>query len=381
MGVALSRRFRPGDASEIVSIYNMITGRSRTVEQHNWEWMGAPEGRRASWVIEYEEDGQRRVVGHHGLIPLRFVYFDQEILVGKTENSLVHPEYRKKVLYARFEERFFREARDQFDFLYTVSGTGVLRRIREHLGYRMVGDYVFYSKITDIKGLRSRIALYLDKRIRPGSFARFLTGSCSFALYLMRAAGKILNPKKSGGGLRLEAVESVDKVARDIGAFWDANKRFFKITVDRNPKYLKWRIFSNPNIANSFFLARMGEEIVGYAITKEAKDGQASIVDIQAKGNSVKIFRAIIDRLEDELRKGGVYLLNLKTLRSGNFLNKAARKSGFTDYSGLLRIVKREKRKERSVLLARATSGRIRPEILFDPANWYFTDILSEGIR
>ena len=52
------------------------------------------------WLIEAtDEQGNVKLIGHHGVMPIAFSNGETDLLFGKTENTMVLPEYRKKILY------------------------------------------------------------------------------------------------------------------------------------------------------------------------------------------------------------------------------------------------------------------------------------------
>ncbi|MCT7655663.1 GNAT family N-acetyltransferase [Oceanimonas sp. NS1] len=91
------RRYKPGDEVAINELYFKVTGRRRTPAQYSWQWLEAPEGVGEIWLIEAtDEHGNTKLIGHHGIMPLAFTNKETELLFGKTENTMVLPEYRKR---------------------------------------------------------------------------------------------------------------------------------------------------------------------------------------------------------------------------------------------------------------------------------------------
>ena len=131
------RQYRDGDAQAINGLYEAITGKSRTVEQYEWQWLQAPGGPGDIWLIEaVQEDGSVELIGHHGIMPVRFTRGRDDLLFGKTENTMLLPEYRRKILYPRYERRFAQRYEERFDALFSTFGHAAAIRQRRAMGYR-----------------------------------------------------------------------------------------------------------------------------------------------------------------------------------------------------------------------------------------------------
>ena len=181
------------------------------------------------------------------------------------------------------------------------------------------------------------------------------------------------------GNIKLEKVENIKLIAEKWNRFWDRNRTYFGITVDRNSKYLKWRIFDNPSLKYTFFLARKQGEIVGCAITMKKKGKLGMIVDIVAKNNDEIIFNSIIRETEYKLKEEGAYLVMFNTLLSNNSLNRFLRRNGFISFSNILKILMNFINHKGSVFMVKALDTTIEKEKVFNPSNWYYTNIFSEG--
>jgi hypothetical protein len=374
-----SRKFAEKDKEELNALYNLVAGRSRNIEQFEWEWLATPEGWGSMWLLEDSDTG--KIIGHHGLIPIKFSYFGSPILTGKTENTVMHPQYRGKGIYYPFEVKFCEEAKERFQLLYTTWAVAEHGRIRLKLGYAIVGRYAHYIKATK----KSYLDKYLANTIKGGIRNRFIA---ALLVGISKAGSVFLMPFFSREGsmdrtVKLERVTNIETVAEELDKFWERNKGKFGITADRNSRYLKWRIFDNPNLTHEFFLARRQSDVVGYVITRNAGEGRGVIIDLIASNNDEKVFNTILDGAVSKFKESGIHVIHFSTLSSDNFLNKALRRNGFMLSLMLQRIGGRVigKRHQESVLMAKALDDKLDPAKVADPACWYFTDILTEGIR
>lgn len=378
----ISRSYHNGDINGIVSLYNLVTGRSRTVEQHEWEWVYTPEGQGNIWVIQETESGE--IIGHHGLIPIRFVYFGKPVLAGKTENTILHPKYKGTGIYFKYERGYVREAERRFDLLYTTAASGVPGKIRLQLGYGIVGGYARYIKITNRQHLNKVGANLIKRRISNNIFGLLLCSTLKLVSPIVMRCFSKRGPTDES--VKLEKIADIEMMADGWDKFWSGNKDKFGITADRSSKYLKWKIFNNPHIGYDFFLARKHGSIVGYVITKTSRGEGATagtIVDLIAENNNPVIFNSILKRVETIFYDNGIGVIHFPTLLSDNFLNKYIKDNGFVLISPLREYgwnISHKKRNE-SLLMAKALKGTLDPARVLGAASWYFTDMLMEGVN
>ena len=376
----ISREFRENDKYELNDSYNRFTDRSRTIEQFEWEWLNTPEGQGSIWILEDSDSG--KIVGAHGLIPIPLTFSGKSILAGKTENTHIHPPYAGKGLYYPFEVRFIEESKARFDLLYTTQGRGAAGKIRLKLGYTSIGGYATYMKAIKKSSLDKLLASMIRRRISNRLLSTLLIGA-------LKVGSIVLMPFFTRKGalndeVKLEKATDIDTVAEEIDKFWERNKEKFGITADRNSRYLKWRIFDNPNLVHEFFLARKRGEMFGYAIVRSRERAGAMegrIVDLIADDNNEVIFNSILNGVQDALKERGVGIIHFQTLFSNNTLNKAIRRNGYINISTLPIIKRVLLKKEASQLMTKALSNDLDPLKVSNPACWYFTDIFFEGVQ
>ena len=98
------RSFFDGDVESINLLYKLVTKRQRSNKQFIWQWLKSPAGPGDIWLIF--DKSKNLLIGHHGIMPIRFTNKKQNLTFGKTENTMVLPEYREKILYLRYEKKF-----------------------------------------------------------------------------------------------------------------------------------------------------------------------------------------------------------------------------------------------------------------------------------
>jgi hypothetical protein len=235
------RFYKDGDEGEINKLYEEITGRRRTKEAYFWQWFDAPGGKGEIWLIEADEgDGKKKLIGHHGIMPMRFSRGQDDLLFGKTENTFVHPDYRAKILYPRFETKFRNEYEPRFHALFSSVGSKEAIRQRKTQGYRFPAiwkTYVWY--------LRSPTIVEFFNYIKNHKMS-------SIAKYIFRNQKKmqIFNEPFQYSGITIKSFSKEEALKTEFfHAFWDSIKHKYGVTPSRDYRDLKWRFWENPYIA------------------------------------------------------------------------------------------------------------------------------------
>ena len=377
-----SRTYQSGDEYGIVKLYNKITGRFRTIEQYRWEWIETPHGVGSIWVIT--ESGSGEVVGHHGLIPIQLDYFGKTILLGKTENTILHPKYLGTGVYFIHERKFLQEGKERFDLLCTTFAHGTPGKIRKKLGYKVVGRYLTYTKVTRNTYIKKMMASLIENKIANNNLRIFCNGIGHILSYpltiFFSKRGKI------DKAIIIEKVENIDAIVEEIDQFWDRNKVGFGITVSRTSNYLKWRIFENPNVNYEFLIAMYMGKVVGYVITKtSAGDANSGmIVDLVCEQQDEILFNTILDAAVSRLIEANVHAVSFTTLDSNTFLNRCLAKNGFLPIQKIAAFLRKQFTSDISaeelVLLVKVINKNIKYRKIFNPDYWYYTDLFNEGI-
>lgn len=382
MTTLTSRRYDKDDKYELNDSFNKFTGRKRTIEQFEWEWINTPEGPGSMWVLIDSTSGE--IVGHHGLIPVKLRYFGRPIIAGKTENTFLHSRYAGRGVYYPFEAKFIEEAKERFDLLYTIQGAGAPGRIRQKLGYIAVSDYADYIKSTEISQLNTLLANTVTDWIKNKFVGALIIGISSLAVLLMRP---VFDRKgNSIKAIKLDKVTNIDTVANKINTFWNRNREKFEITADRNSQYIKWRVFNNPHVLYEFFLAFQELEVVGYIVTQCREVGgikTVSIIDLVAEDNNDIIFSSILERMIVIYQERGIGIFRFHTLSCNSSLSRSIKKNGFVNFAVLRKLGRRisGKRENDTFLMARVLNKDLAPEKIIDAACWYYTEMLMEGIN
>ncbi len=212
------RRTEPSDMQDLNDLYQLLTGRIRTRAKFEWEWLNCFEGPAPSWVIL--EKKSKRLVGHHGVVPVPLMYQGQICRAARTENTMVHPEFRGKFPYHVFEAQLLRELLQTYDAIFTTSGKGAPLAVRKRLGYYEVGTWHSYRL-----------------RLTIGYFVR-------------RLAAKALNTPHAARALKLRSHDDFNVLGSDYPEFERALGQMSNpagsVNVANHAEYFRWRLAEHP---------------------------------------------------------------------------------------------------------------------------------------
>jgi len=372
MGSIISRRLTEKDKSKLNALYNSLFKQSRTIENFDWEFINNPQGEAYSWILEDAESSD--IIGHYGLIPLGCGYWGKSILAGKTENAMLHPQYRGKGLYVPFEVDCIRRASEKFQLIWTsyssVSG------IRTHMkaGYIPVGKLVTYTHVNKM-GIANMLSNLIKDKISSRIVRYFLQelSGCISRVFVFVFSKNIANHKE----IRLEKVKDINTVAKELTELWDNVKADYGITVARSIPYLRWKIFNNPYIKYDFYVALKQQRLVGYVITRVVKKDETKrgvIVDIIVAEPKTKMLDCVLAETITNFLQKGICHIEFPTLKSNNFINKALKRSGFVSLDSIYAKLRRRE----ANFLAIPLDNTLNPKTVFNPNNWYFTHIFTE---
>jgi len=249
------RSYRIGDEKQIQVLYEEVFGKSRTPEQWRWEFMEPPEG--PSNIRLIEQGG--RIVGHVAQIPLRLHCLDRELVIGKSEDSSLSPDYRGQRLFKPLEQECFDTSAEMgYSLAYSISRTA--REVHLKAGYRALQPLPGYFLPLNPERVSHKISRLLPANVISRPLSRGF-------LALLEQRFK----KRWGRRSRSEGDISIQETARFAGSadeLWNefsAQNRV--ITIKRSSEYLNWRFAQNPNRKYHKVLALSDGKPVAYMIS------------------------------------------------------------------------------------------------------------------
>jgi hypothetical protein len=358
------RQYVPGDESTINALYYSITGRTRTIEQFHWQWQNAPGGEGDIWLIEANLKGsETKLIGHHGIMPIRFTYKSDDLLFGKTENTMVLPEYRKKILYTRFEQRFLANYSPRFHSLFSTTGPSAAIRQRIALGYEPSAIWQSYRLgIARFSTFQGSVSI-LQKRIFNSTPSAKAIASAHFQKYLNNSA-----PSNSLFMLDQEASEH-----DFFDNFWNDARGNYGVAPRRDKEDLRWRFWMNPHIQCLTFINNVSSGDRGYAIISFSS-GSASLEDWAVINPNVENYKELFQALRQSLKRFGI--TELLTTTTDDEQNK---KKLFMDYENLLsKLLRKYRGKTPRQMMRKITDRGLGSHLT--TSDWEISPILFQGV-
>lgn len=222
--------FRPcskEDFPQVVDLYNEITNRGRTLDQHGWEWLKSPFKSESFIIYSKKHD----FLGHHGYLGIELFIRNEKILAAKTENTILKKGFGS--IYFPNEQKIFNSIKQNYHLIFTTTATENIARIREKLGYDRIANYCLKFLILDFT--------IVAEKVTSQKLSRILISGLKVLNHLM-AAIPIRYSKKF-------TYESDLLTKVDLTGYSDLSKRAtnnYKIIQSRSVDYLVYRLLTNP---------------------------------------------------------------------------------------------------------------------------------------
>jgi hypothetical protein len=311
------RKYVPGDEHAINELYYAVTGRKRSIKEFLWQWQEAPSGRGEIWLIEsVESNGSVKLIGHHGIMPIVFSNGKIDIIAGKTENTMVLKEYRRKILYPKYERIFFSDYEKRFDVLFSTMGPPDALRQRLPLGYKAQSIWENYIWFLGVGAIFSYIALSFFARHKKKSL-RIIGKTCSYIGQYFNKLFQFKNKKKSKVSLTvLKSDEAKDHPFFNL--FWKNARCFYEITPRRNREDLQWRFWDNPYGDHTTFIYEGSDGDSAYAIIRNLGTQTYRLEDIVISPLNEKFLIRVLNSICEWVYNHGGNILRFDTTNDQN---------------------------------------------------------------
>jgi hypothetical protein len=351
------REYQQGDAVTINDLYYRVTGRTRSELEYEWQWLSAPAGQGSIHLIHFINDKNQSpiLIGHHGIMPLRFTNGIYDAVAGKTENTMVDPAYRGDIVYPRYESHFKAQYSNKYDALFSTIGPPAAIRQRLAHGYIEVGTWE--------------------------SFILSARKAC------LNNESKV--PDASGQCLDLVPLSKKSLEDYDFTSFWRSCKFQYPFTPSREKIDLEWRFLRNPY--HSYLIAVLTSRssasgIAGFAVIRlHSKTRRIPVIeDIVVRDPSLHSFKLFLGKVMCALLKRGFTHASLPFVLDGSiqsqslFEGAALYVSNLSQLGPLLRgIFIKSKVASRRPGMMRWINPDACKSILID--QWYVTGMVLEG--
>ena len=283
------------DAAAFNDAYNSLrVAPFRPLEEMLRLWRGGPGGPVRSWLVEADGGGGWRLVGHHGLCPVRFTLGERELLFAKTLNSFLLPEFHRRFVYLRFEQRCLAEVEWEFDATYTLAELAV--KMRSALGYES-----------------TTVELDLERGLRnPEMFSRLLMRVIWHQPGLRAFEPWHALPRPRSPLALTELNKEAARNSSFFIDFWDEARMTAGLAPRRDALDLSWRFWERPGRCNTLtFCWPCGTR--GYGIVS-TKDGLHFVLeDIFLSAPRPELLAALLDSILSWCADEGALMLSFMT--------------------------------------------------------------------
>ncbi|MFZ5573403.1 MAG: hypothetical protein ACOZF0_23620 [Thermodesulfobacteriota bacterium] len=368
------RRYRPGDERAVNGLYQLLTGRIRSTAAYRWQWFHNPADRSEIWLIEAgQNEGDRVLIGHHGIMPIPFSMGREDLLFGKTENTFVHPDYRSRILYPRFESRFRQEYEGRFHALFSTMGSEEAIRQRKAQGYHFAAAWKQYC--WSVHPVSDAFFLVAALRERFVSSFQQKTGRQKAGLPSKR------NPAGKWKHLNVEITCHMPPETERVDffkTFWKSVRHRYGITPSRNYRELRWRFWDNPYISYMTLIMNEPNAGSGLAFICEPMPGMMRIDDFIVSHPQTELYGFLLNALLQWAgRQGAKFVQFTTTDDSIEWIGRANFNPGVREI--LLPVImnryrKKELKMPRKICAAGRNAG-------LQDRGWYITPMVFEGIQ
>lgn len=347
------RRYRDGDAQAINALYRRVTGIVRSEGQFAWQWLQAPGGIGEMWLIEAAHpDGPVELIGHHGVMPVRFTDGNRDLLFGKTENTMVLPEYRRKILYPRLEMEFAKAYEPRFHALFSTTGSPEALRQRKASRFVMDNHWIWMEHGSQLLGSATIVASHIPWLGR----------------FLPRLLSSLPSWRGSAGAIHYDVLPP-EAAAREafFDTYWSRARLTAGIAPARFRDDLTWRFWRNPYQRPDTYITD-GPHGRGFAIVDLSRPAMAKILDWSFDGpDSGRIAMAAL-------------LAQLASSKRAHLITFAGTDDGVgSDLASLFRSpwVARFRQRQPATMPRKVTARGVSEAV--STAGWQVTPIIFEG--
>lgn len=223
------------DYENINKFHNRIYNKNRTMNQFLWEFHNCPHGK-SIYVIATDDD---KIVGTNCVIPIIVTNTRAElILTGKSEDTLVDPQYRGQNIFNNIYEFLFQQCAN--NGIKIIWGYTSAKKPFQKIGFQIPFEHqqsLIVNSIID----SCRYLSVLNQNNRIIQKAQILALCILSKLKSLKGAFTVQMP-------RFKIIEDhniTEQVSNLMEASCRENPELFYI--QQNKEFQQWRIYDNPN--------------------------------------------------------------------------------------------------------------------------------------
>jgi N-acetylglutamate synthase-like GNAT family acetyltransferase len=347
--------------SLVVSFTNKYSTKKRGILEWDWEFGGSDAN---SNFIVVEDKGE--IIGTQGLLPIKLIKNTQIFDTAKSEETLVHPDYRGKNIFNSMYDKLFENA--EINGIKLRWGfTGACKPFTR-AGFLFVKDGL--RNYTFITSIWTAYKTYYSKN-RKVTLKGLIKQIIVLLVYTYIKSRDLIRYKKKNKNFYIAEIEEFD-LTTDKLKDYISKKQSDLITVDRNKDYMAWRISDNPFYRHKI-LGLYNKDLVGYAILSRSENStEINIVDIMIKPEILhEGFPVLIEYIKKYSRIEHAGSINFQIMSSSNdySLNiiEQIEKAGFFKLPGVLPFV------------LKILDEKL-PSVFCNIEKWYINGLMTEGI-
>lgn len=327
------------DINNVTMFHNLHYNDTRTPEGWIWKYSGYDPD--AVVFVTAKADG--KIVGTQGMIPVPILVNGKYYLSGKSEDSLLDPEYRGKQIFSELYKLAMGLCASRK--MHCVWGfTPAVKVWRKTLGFRVYEDILQTSVLV----------------LRPKSVLHIPLGLYTFIRKIINSL--FVTAQKN------VSIEKELRSLKDLEGLYERLMTRHKglICLKLNKKYLTWRIFENPNIKYDTYFVYENGDLRAYCYFSVDKSQWMRLSDFTCEDY---IFgKILLERIINDKKPAYVLFMGNKT----NVLTTRVFK--------LLGRLGSIKRKTPSAFVLKNISYPYEG-CLYEIKNWYLNGLWTEGFE
>ena len=236
---------------EELSIISFGEATNSKKEMYEWLFDKNPYNKSGNMMYLLKEGD--KVIGCDGLLPNELYVNGKTLLAAHSVKSMTHPDYKRQGIFRKMTENSCERGKQ--DGVDVVIG---LANDQSYVAYQRFGWPTLFEKEVYVRPIL--INNILKRRIKIS----FLAEAVNF-IY----AAFMKNKLKRQMDKEIE-FEILNRVPEKIQKCWDKYKSKYNVLLVRDYKYLNYRYNERPDINYVTVLAKLNEEIIGFAILHNA---------------------------------------------------------------------------------------------------------------
>lgn len=351
--------------AQAISFLNYFSSKKRTMTEWDWEFNSyklSPQ----IFVIAQEDD---EVIGAQALLPIPLSRSNQNTLSSKSEETLVHPDYRGKNVFSLMYQQVFSKAiSNGVQLIWGFTGA---KKPFSKIGFSIYNSGLNnYLYVTSIKKAFEQHCVQ--------NHASGIKGILKLLYFLV-----LFIVIKSTDVIRYKPISKHNSYRTSIINGFDIETDNLQksiledypdlITIDRNSAYMNWRISENPYYCHQIIGLYLKNKLVGYSVIARLDNSmELSIVDIIIRPDHVEqaipVIIGTIKRIARDEKMGYITfrLMPCSNNYTTGILN-GIRKTGFFKSYGTMPFI------------LKILNDEIK-DTYSDVNKWYINGLMTEGV-